>query len=69
MNFYLFVKNLFLIFDNFKKIHNKNYLEIKKDSFEEEIYNKFGHKISVDSIENIEEHILFTRKKFEEKKK
>ena len=61
-------KKPFLIFDDFKKIHNKNYLEIKRESFEEEIYAKFGHMINISNIENIEDHILITKKNFERKK-
>ena len=67
---FLFVfKKPFIIVNDLKKIHNKNFEKINKDTFEEKVYREFGHFVESSNLLNIKEDINEAKKKFEFKKK
>ena len=66
---FLFVyKKPFIIVSDLKKIHNKNFEKIDKDTFEDKVYKDFGYFIKSNELSKLKDDIYNAKKKFEDNK-
>ena len=67
---FLFVfKKPIIIVKDLEKIHNKNYKMIDDNTYEDEVYRKFGYFINSENFYNLSKEIGFAKLEFEDKKK